>query len=291
MKWLACLLTVACVGMAAAQTQTPVYTPTQTLQAQGIALRPWGSGTISETDETAYEGRTSIRVASRNYFQGGSIVYREAVNLSRFFDTKDNLLQFSFRIPRGSMVLGGAGGRPQAGQPQRQTVENEISTIRVIITTGDGKRTELFLDMMGRQENSRGWITVAIPLQAIPGFGETDKSIKSMAFSGDTIGTFYLGEVAMVNDSTPIYGEANVTNLNLALGDEVTFVASGFGGATVLRYTWDFDQSDGVGVDAIGQVVRRRFRKPGDYTVILTIADEYGLKTPHVSRIKVVVNP
>ena len=79
--------------------------------------------------------------------------------------------------------------------------------------------------------------------------------------------------------------------MNLALGDQVTFSGSGFGGATPLRYTWDFDSADGVGVDSEGQSVIRRFRKPGDYTITLTITDIYGLKKPYTTTIKVTVNP
>ena len=41
----------------------------------------------------------------------------------------------------------------------------------------------------------------------------------------------------------------------------------------VLSYSWDFDISDGVLIDAIGQGVDWTFSKPGNYTVTLTVTD------------------
>jgi hypothetical protein len=95
----------------------------------------------------------------------------------------------------------------------------------------------------------------------------------------------------VVNDTTPIRGDVNQTNLNLALGDEIEFIAHGMGGSSVLKYTWDFDSADGIQVDAEGQVIKRKFRKPGDYTITLTVTDAYGLKAPYSTTIKAKVNP
>ncbi|RYG27897.1 PKD domain-containing protein, partial [bacterium] len=109
----------------------------------------------------------------------------------------------------------------------------------------------------------------------------------------------YVGEVKVVNDATPIRGEisARLRNgsvrkqgLNLANGDEVDFVGSGMGGSSVLKYTWDFNEADGIDADAEGQVVKRKFRKAGTYTVTLTVSDYFGLKEPYKTTLKVTVN-
>jgi PKD repeat protein len=70
----------------------------------------------------------------------------------------------------------------------------------------------------------------------------------------------------------------------------VTFQARASGGATKVVYQWDFDAADGLQVDAEGRQVRFRFRKPGTFTVTLTVRDAYGLKTPYSTTLKVVVN-
>ena len=53
-----------------------------------------------------------------------------------------------------------------------------------------------------------------------------------MAFSFDVIGSVYLGQVGILNDETPISGEPNVRELNLAYGDTFTFIGYGYGGAS-----------------------------------------------------------
>jgi hypothetical protein len=186
---------------------------------------------------------------------------------------------------------GGATGGQTGGTERQVTFDTTLTTVRMIITTSDGKKSEVYVDLSGALANSRGWKSVGVPLVSIPGFDKTNKMVKSIAFSGDTIGTFYVGELKVVNDTTPLYVDPSVYELNLALGDEIVLSAYGSGGSSQLRYTWDFDAADGVDVDAEGQYVRRRFRKPGDYTITVTVHDQFGLKKPHSSTIKVVVNP
>lgn len=302
-----------------------IYVPTRSLNDQGISLVRWGSGTISETDEAAYEGTTSLRVSSRNYFQGGIMKMSRPVDLSAEAADKDNLLLIALNIP-GATSGGGsgtAGGRPgpggappggnkggggggqsggagelgggpggPPGTAGGQSAEAQpINKLRIVITTDDGLKSEAYLDVSTGAAGDRGWMRVGIPLQAINGFGRTSKKITSIAFAPDSVGSFYVGEMRILNDETPVYGEPNVRELNLALGDTFTFSGFGTGGATPLKYTWDFNASDGITVDAEGQVVSRTFRKPGEYTITMTVQDIYGLKTAHSSTIKVVVNP
>lgn len=302
-----------------------LYTPNRSVKDQGISLKGWGSGTASETNEMAFDGTSSIRVSSRNYFQGGILNYSSPVNLASAFDSKDNLLWITFQVPTGSTALGGGsgpslpggiGGDSKGGGGQKgggtgggnlnapipggkgggaaggdSSSAPAVTMLRVVLTTSDGKKSETYLNLSSTKADEKGWRSVGVPLQAISGFSKTNKMISAMAFSTDSVASVYVGEVKIQSDATPIYGEPNVREMNLALGDQVTFSGSGFGGATPLRYTWDFDSADGVGVDSEGQSVIRRFRKPGDYTITLTITDIYGLKKPYTTTIKVTVNP
>jgi len=308
-----------------------LYNPTRSVKDQGLVLKSWGSGTIAETDETGFEGATSIRVSSRNYFQGGIVNYSSPIDLKTAFDDKNNLMQFTLRVPvstgnteggggqlgggegkgaaggaaaggasgagggggggadGGSPGGGAAGGRAPAGA--KMTSTKSIETLRIVVTTTDGLRSEAYLELKSKVPDQRGWIKSGIPLQAIAGFSRTNKTIQSIALAGDATATFYVGEVVILNDSTPIYGELNEGNLNLALGDEKTFVAGGYGGSSPLKFDWDFDTADGIQVDASGQSVKRKFRRPGKYTITLTVSDVYGLKKPHSTTIEVEVNP
>jgi hypothetical protein len=323
---------------------------------QGLQLKNWGSGTISQTDEASYGGAYSLQISTRNYFQGGIMNYANAQDLSTKFDNKNNLLQITFRTADGQTTQfhktdsggrsgdggpgdqgggGGAGGslpdkqgngstsqglgrsigeaggrqarRGEGGGPggggaggslgqigrkglTSTTATSPLRNIRLIVTTTDGKKSEIYIPVNTSVSEDYGWRSVAIPLQAITGLDRTNKIVKELAFSGDGTATFYVGDLRVVNDSTPITGEIENQNNNFALGDVVTFKALGSGGSSVLKYSWSFDAANSTMTDAIGQTVNRRFRKPGKYHIVLTISDLYGLKQPYTCSMDVTVN-
>lgn len=358
-------------GSAMAQSSV-LYQPAKTVKDQSMTIKSWGSGTVSETDETAYEGTHSIRVSTKNYFQGGILEIGNPVDLSKEFLSKTNLLRLTFKLADSGVVrggggigggkggfpgigggpggapgglrggglggpgagVGGPGGLPggfggQRGGGQRGGIGGPgglpggiggqrggpgvggpggmgpggpggtgatapvLKQLRLIVTTSDGKRSEVYVPANTSSASDQGWTTVAIPLQAISGFDRTNKAVSAVAISGNTTATLYVGDIRVVDDSTPITGDTNVSSgeLNAALGDEYTLTGYGSGGSSILRYTWDFDDRDGIQVDAEGQSVNRKFRKPGTYVITLTISDYYGLKQPYSKTIKVVVNP
>src|SRR5690349_12865676 len=75
---------------------TVIYAPARTVKDQKISLQGWGSGTIAETDGIAYAGTSSIRVSSRNYFQGGTLNLGDPKDLAKKFDDKSNLIRLTF---------------------------------------------------------------------------------------------------------------------------------------------------------------------------------------------------
>lgn len=321
---------VSALGGSALGQSVNLYAPVRSIKDQGISVRGWGSGTIAETDELAYEGTFSIRVSTRNFFQGGILSFANPVDLSGIYGDRSNLLRILFRVADSSLTLGGggSGGRPPGlaglggggagegavgGPPGRgglqgggppggipggargpatsSNAETTLRNIRVIVTTSDGKKSEAYVPVNTGGSGDRGWTPVAVPLQAINGLGESNKMVTEVALSGDAVTTFYVGDIKTVNDTTPISGEANYRDLNLALGDEIELIGRGFGGSSILKYHWDFDATDGIQVDAEGQVVKRKFRKAGSYTITLTIMDIFGLKQPYKTTLNVKVNP
>jgi len=278
-----------------------IYAAGRAVKDQGITFRSWGSGLIAESDDAAYEGTTSIRISTRNFFQGGMMMLSKPVDLSGAYGDANNLIMLTFKIAdssaQGGRSGGGSGdlGTPAAGaggsQSSAPAKVEPLSMVRMIVVTDDGMRSEAYVPMTTGGKGERGWRRVGIPLKAITGFDKSSKKIKELWFSGDSTATFYIGQMEIVNDSTPIYGEPNRRELNLALGDEIEFIGNGSGGATILKYTWDFDAKDGIQIDAEGQFIKHKFRRPGDYTITLTISDVNGLKKPYSTTIKVKVNP
>jgi hypothetical protein len=362
LKYLLTLTAVAVAGAAAAQ-GTLIYAPVKIIGEQGISVRGWGSGTISETDETAFEGTHSIRISSRNYFQVGILTFATPVNLSTQYADNANLLRVTYKLADGGSASGGgvpggrpgggpgagpgggltggppggrtgggppgglaggglagggkggaaggggvrgqgpgapggfpgappgAGGQGLGGNPGASGQALGLETMRVIITTTDGKKSEAYIPTESAMAGERGWMSIAIPLKAISGFDATNKTVKSIAFAPDQTNTFYIGELRVVEDTTPIRGQVTPTMLNLGANQEVRLNAFGLGGASILKYEWDFDDSDGIQVDATGRSVTRKFRKPGEFTITLTISDYFGLKQPYTTTLKAKVNP
>ncbi len=315
-------LGLATVGLA----QQQLYSPVRSAADQKIGFRGWGSGTVAETDEMAYEGTHSIRISSRNFFQGGFIIFVSPVDLSAPFSNANNMLRVTFNAPdasatmgggtpggapgkKGGGAIGGTGGPggPGGTGPQRGGEDDPnsrgggktgsasagpstpLTMMRLVVTTTDGKKSETYVAISTGTGGDRGWKQFSIPLQGITGLGNTNKQIQSIAFAGDSAATFYIGDLRVINDTTPISGELRINRTNLALGDELTLIGYGNGGSSVLKYEWDFD-SDGQ-VDAEGQAIKRKFRKPGDINITLMISDKYGLKKPYKTTVKVKVNP
>jgi hypothetical protein len=274
------------------QAVTPtLYTPGKSIKDQKIALQGWGNGTMSETDEMSFQSNRSIRVSTRNFFHGGRMTFAEHIKLSEIFDSKTSLVRIMFFVPDARLRIDRQGGIP-TGSGGVMLLENPINELRLIFTTTDDKMSEIFLPIDTTFAVERGWRSAAFPLSAVRGFDRTNKIVKTIGVSANATVSMYLGDIRVVTDETPIKGElVGPKSMNLALGDEVLLRATGSAGASVLKYEWDFDSSDGIQADSEGQSVRRKFRKAGNYTVTVKISDYYGLKEPVLLTIAVKVNP
>jgi len=187
-------------------------------------------------------------------------------------------------------MKGGPGGNMGSGSTL-SAAETTIKNVRVIIITTDGKRSEAFIPVSSNSGKAYDFKAIAVPLQGIAGFDKTNKIIKEVAISGDAISTYYVGDIGVYNDPTPIMADINVSSTNLALNDEITLSAIANGGSSVLVYSWDFDESDGVQTDSEGITIKRKFRKPGKIMITLTVSDKYGLKAPVTKKVEIEVNP
>lgn len=326
--WIALAASV-CAVSALGQTSPVIYAAVKSLKDQDVTLKSWGSGVVSETDEIAYEGTHSIRVSTRNLFQGMFLSLGKPVNLAEATKDKNNLLRLMVAFNSGTSMTGGSmpggfgpggygpggnrggtrggggagaggvsmgglmpgGAAPGEGGTTSAAKDNKIKNIRIIVATTDGKRSEAYVPVGYIPSKLGDFKAIAVPLQAISGFDKTNKVVQSIAVSGDAVATFFVGDIRVLNDSTPIMLDLSASSYNLALGEEITLTAIGSGGASVLEYSWDFNSADGVQKDAEGAALRRKFRKPGKFTITCTASDKFGLKAPITKTIEIEVNP
>lgn len=312
------LLVVTTAASALGQQSIPlrIYAPARSIRDQKIQLQNWGSGTIGETDAYYFEGTTSIRVATRNYFQGGTMIFQEPRDLAPKFEDSTNLMRLTFFLEDagvrrgvdalnsksgggapdtigdgGGATIPGRGKAEKTGRTPPPLFWTRIKKVRMIVGTTDGKKSEIYVPVAASKYEGNGWRSIAVPLQAISGFERTNKTVEAISLSTDTPVTLYIGALEIVSDTTPITGEVNTKGLTLDRGDEVSIQARGEGGASMLVFQWDFDDQDGVQVETEGPVGRHKFRKPGKFMVTTTVVDQYGVKRPYQIRFPVTVNP
>lgn len=264
-----------------------------------ITLSPWGGGAIEESAGQVIAGSHSLLIRTATYFQGGTITFSSPISVAQYAANPENLLQVSVYIARaaaptgGGAAMGGSGmavgGGTGATQPAARA--KQMENLRVVIRTTDGKLSEAYYPLATAAGTVERWRRLGIPLAKIPGFSRTNKEIASVSFSGDAPAHFFLGELRVVTDQTPIQGELSHRELNLGRGQEVTLWATAEAGFSILEYAWDFDARDGIQDEAVSQVIVHRFRVPGEYTVTCTIRDVYGIKEPWRGTIRVTVNP
>ncbi|HWP30764.1 MAG TPA: hypothetical protein VNK96_03420 [Fimbriimonadales bacterium] len=258
------------------QVDINIYNGTPISQ-NGLKLSPWGSGSIEDSGDVSLIGGRSLKIVTTNFYQGGLIELPNPISLAEASKSPENLLGLSV------YVIGVAPG----GESKVRQMEN----VRLVLKTTDGKLSEVILPIASGTTYTDRWRRVGIPLQKIPGFSKTNQILSAIYISGDGRSTFYVGEIRVLTDQTPIQGSLPFRELNLGRGQEVQLYATAEAGYSILEYVWDFDARDGLQEEAIGQVIYRKFRIPGEFTITCTIRDMFGLKQPWTGTITVVVNP
>jgi len=288
----------------------------QPLANSGGSVVSWGGGKIEETTEASLAGGRSLKIETGNLFQGGVVKFGAPADLGAFAASKKDLLTLGVFIVDfsgvsgssggseggsggGGMFSGGggrrggmsAGGQRGGGETPPATAGStaipRLERLRLVITTTDGKLSEAMLPV----RSAGKWVQAGIPVSMIPGFAKTNKVIQSIAVSGDAPSYFYVGEIKVSTDESPIQGHIHNEALNIGKGTEVVLQGSADGGATPLIFSWDFNSRDGVQEDSTGAAVRHKFRAPGTFQVTLTVKDIYGIKTPWVGTLNITVNP
>ena len=123
-----CLAAIAGSSFAQVVAPTYLYAPARSIKSQKISLEGWGSGTIAETDGIAYEGMTSIRVSTRNFFQGGIVNFgqEDIGNLYRAVtEDKPNLIG-TFRMILSNLLIDIDGDKATARAMWTQTINESI---------------------------------------------------------------------------------------------------------------------------------------------------------------------
>lgn len=188
-----------------------------------------------------------------------------------------------FGGPPGGFGGFGGGASSDSGSPFKH--------MRFLLTMVDGSQVELVRPVeMPPMDDASQWVPITVPFSTIAkklggkATGGDATKLKSLAFFGDKFGQFYIGEINVIADETEI-SIAPLDDQIFFAQQQTIFVGNAEGGSSTLKYSWDFDASDGIQEDATGRVVQYTFPKVGQeaggqkkYIITLTVRDVDGLK-------------
>lgn len=280
-----CLTTMATTQAARAQASRPVTISLfRGENAGNVQLSSWGSGKAESTKESVLVGDSSIKITTQGLYQGALLNFANPVDLSEALRNPNTYLRMQVRFVGSSQNV----FNPFALETT-QAAASPFERMRFLVTMADGSRYELVRPIdLPPTEDPEAYVPIAFPLGAIVkkagAAGKTELTgdaarIKQLAIFGDKYQQFYIGEMNIITDDTDIQ-VSPLDDQIVFRNDTVRFIADAQGGATSLKYSWDFDASDGIQEDAEGRTVYRTFPKAGKYTVTLTVSDLDGLKKP-----------
>jgi hypothetical protein len=181
--------------------------------------------------------------------------------------------------------------------------------LRLVLLTDKGEMQIDAWPLIPGTLNSAGWRRVDIPLAAFKSSGaERGEILRGLRISSDRADMFYIGQIKLVLESSPIELKIKATaaeaaanepattkageveSINAKVGAGIKFHAAVDAGPSLVRISWDFDSKNGKQVEAEGKDVEWIYEKSGVYTVTCTATDQYGSKQQVAKTLKVIVS-
>jgi len=266
-----------------------------------IALSSWGSGMAeSSKDVPPAVGNEEIKITTHGMYQGGRLDFKQPIDLSQAFQNNQTYMRFQVRFA-GADAVNSNAYNPFSLQTGRQAA-SPFKQMRFLLIMADGSRYELVRPVeIPPSDDPDRWVTIAFPLAAVTkqikgGAAPTGDGakLKQLAIFGDKYQKFYVGEINVIVDQTDLSVFPLEDQVFFAQQPTV-FSGNAEGGVSTLRYSWDFDASDGIQEDAVGRSVVYVFPKSNadkgqkTYKITLTVSDVDGIKKSASTTLEAVV--
>lgn len=253
----------------------------------GISLGSWGSGIAAESNEKILTGSKSIKIVSQSLYAGGRIDFAEPVPIFKDGIDPKRYLLFTFFFNEQQTI------DPAANTTWAWDVESYKIPVAAkvrFVFIGDNGQSLSVEEPTNEVDPDDNWVRIAVPLAKFKGIeGVTEFNLKRLLVFTDVMGTIFLGEVKLVTDNAPIKVDS-LSKQVIAIYDEQFWTARAQAGVSSLKYSWDFDDKNGIQEESTGKIGRYVYTQSGDYTVTLTVSDADGLKTPVTVTTTVSVN-
>jgi hypothetical protein len=274
-------------GVAQAAQEVMLYNGDAARDQGGIRFDSWGSGSVSESTTAHYIGPQVLRVLSQGYYQAAVLNFRQPASLTGFLNKDNAYLEMWLKPSIVTTTAPGTAGGNLTGKANFL-----MSRLRVVLLTDKGEMISDAWPINTENLAPGAWKQVALPLAVFRSpQSEPATQLKGLRISADRADVFYIGQMRLLVDDTPIKLQIYVNPAQLAVGERATFRASPEAGAATTLISWDFDSQDGLQVQAQGDMVEWVYRKTGTFVVTATASDEYGGKSPVSATTMVIVNP
>jgi len=272
-----------------------------------LALGGWGSGSVKEVSEQSYVGPRSLRIVTQGYYAGARLDLKNPVDLSGFVGKPNSYLILALKpaLPaRGQTTYTPAGTHPSSTAEKKETpdtvytfpyppgeeppeatlpegVQKSFRTkrMRVALQTSESFADVEDLELRKGRTDERGWTQLAVPLSFFK--PKVGGKLQTVTLFGNTTDIFYLGGMKVATEPVVKIGlQTGVDPYEAKVGEKVKFTADASAGFAPLEIVWDFDASDGLQEDAIGDKVYNYYYKEGEYTATCIVKDLTGAQEP-----------
>jgi hypothetical protein len=186
---------------------------------------------------------------------------------------------------------GGIGGRAGAAARTEPVTSERTFTarnLRLVLFTDKGELVADAAPIGVLAKDDKGWVPVAVSLAAMKGPRDASR-VRAVGVFTDESEVFYLGRIRLIVDDKPVETTAKAEPLFALPGQVVEFEASLRGGLIEPIFSWDFNRSDGIQREALGQTVKFVYKEPGDYIVTCTVTDKSAVQSPSRGEVGVKV--
>ncbi|MFQ3548414.1 MAG: PKD domain-containing protein [Armatimonadota bacterium] len=267
---------IFCSGVYAQGTNKKVLFEGAELSVTGIGTSSWGTGSAEQSTEQVFTGGRSIKITTQSYFAGGQLQFANPIDLKEESKDPNRYLMMVFFF-KEVVPIDPTGGYAYYYDIEPYTVPI-TQRVRVILVSDKGKMvaTEQFTNPLDPDDN---WVRMAIPLSRFNVEGEESFKLSKMIITSSVPATMFLGELSVLTDTEPIIVE-KLENRTVSPGDIIFIMANAKAGFSSLKYSWDFDASNGIQQEWTERIARYIYTRPGEYTITLTVSDADGIKEP-----------
>ena len=246
--------------------------------SSGIELNAWGSGKTTTSKEKILTGGWSIKVTTQGLYSGGRLDFTQPITLYSNGIDKNRYIQFSLFFT-DTKVVNPAAGTISAYDVDPYTIP--LATKMRFVFVSDKGTMVSAEEPIGPLDPDDNWVRVAVPLEKFKNAtNDPDFRLKRMMIFTDQPKTdVYVGEIKLVTDDSPIKVDPLDSQV-VAVMDQVFMPAKAYAGVSSLKYSWDFDSSDGIQAESTDSISSKTYKKGGTYTVTLTVSDADGIKAP-----------